>query len=157
MAGRKRGLVELAGVPRTDEHPPAGGLLADKADRLAQLVDAPTVGCRPVAPLLSVIPARVTWKTRAPLPVVGERVAIPDVHAQRVEVVHVRASREEPQKLGHHRPEGEPLRRNSGESTREVEAHHLAEHRAGADPRAVGTLVTLFERLTQDVEVLAHG
>ena len=156
MARRQRGLLELAGVPRIHDHPTARGLLADLPDRVAQLVDVPPVGCDPVSPLLSVVASGIAREARARLPVVGESVPVPDVHAERVQVVHVRASREEPEQLRHDGAERQPLRRHRGESRGKIEAHHLAEHRARADARAVGAVVTLFERLPQDVEVLPH-
>jgi len=156
MTCRERCLFQLAGVPGVHDHPPARGLLADEADRVAQLVDVPAVGCDPVAPLLPVIAAGVAGKTSAAPPVIGERVAVPDVHAERVQVVDVGASSEEPEELRHDGAEREPFCRHRGESAREVETHHLAEYRAGADAGAIRAIVALFERLPQDVEVLAH-
>ena len=89
VTSRQRHLLELAGVPRDHEHSPTRGLLADEADRLAQLVDVAAVWCDPVAPLLSIVASGVAGKTGARLPVVGERVPVPDADTEGVEVVHV--------------------------------------------------------------------
>ena len=76
----------------------------------------PPVGSDPVAPLLPVVASGVAGKARARPPVFGERVAVPDANAERVQVVHIRASGEEPEKLGDDRPESEPLRRHRREA-----------------------------------------
>src|SRR5205823_13731043 len=92
VAGRQRSLLELSRVPRDHEHSPARRLLADEPDRVAQLIDMPPVGSDPVAPLLPVVASGVAGKARARPPVFGERVAVPDANAERVQVVHIRAS-----------------------------------------------------------------
>src|ERR1700737_913093 len=116
MTRRKRGLLELSRVPRIHDHPPARGLLANETDRVAQLVDVPAVGCDPVAPLLPVVAAGITRETRTALPVVGERVAVPDMYAERVQVVAIGAPPQEPEQLRADRAEPKPLRRHRGKS-----------------------------------------
>src|SRR5205814_3432829 len=73
----RRGLLELARVPGVHDQAPARGLLADQADRVAQLVDVAAIWCDPVAPLLPVVPTGIARETRAALPVIGEGVAVP--------------------------------------------------------------------------------
>src|SRR5881296_2083137 len=102
---RQRRRLDLAGVPRAHDHAAARRLLADETDRLTQLVDVPPVGRDPIAPLLAVVASSVPRKASTPAPVLGERIAIPDVHPERVQLVDVRASGEEPEELRDDRSE----------------------------------------------------
>ena len=156
VARWERCRIDLAGVPRAHDHAAARRLFADHADHLAQLVDVPPVGRDPIAPLLPVVAPRVPGEPRALAPVVRERVAVPDVHTESVQLVHIRAAGEEPQQLRDDRPECETFRGDRGEAVREIEAHRLAEDRARADTGAVRAIVAFGERFPQDRQVLTH-
>src|SRR5439155_9396531 len=149
-------LIELAGVPRDHDVAAALGTIAEVADDVAKLIDMTPVGRDPVAPLLTVVAPGIALEARLRQPVRRVRVAIPDAHAERVQLVHVARAGEEPEKLAEHRAEREPLRRHRRKTLSHVEAHDLAEDRARPDAGPVSAVDAVVDRLAQDREVLAH-
>ena len=72
MTGRQRHIVHLGHVPRRYQHPPRIGAVFDLVDHLPDLVDTPSVGLGPAAPLITVhmvqISQPVTFDRRRFLP-----------------------------------------------------------------------------------------
>src|SRR5207244_2422007 len=137
VAGRKRRGLELARVPRGHHHPPARRIPPQQPDHVRELIDATPVGGDPVAPLLTVVSARVALEPRALAPVRRVRVPVPDVDAERVQLPYVGGAVQEPEELGDDRAEREALRGHGGEAVAHPEAHDLADARARAHAGAV--------------------
>src|SRR5512132_3205945 len=116
----------------------------------------PTVGDDPITPLLPVVAPSVPLEASALDPVRRVGVAVPDVRAQRVQLVHVRASRDEPEQLGEDRAEREPFRRHGREAVAHAKAHDLAEDRARSGTGAVVAIDAALDRLAKYVKVLTH-
>jgi hypothetical protein len=60
VAGRKRHPAEFARVPGSDDQPSAVRIFADFIHNTLNLIDRPSIGSAPVAPLRPVHPAEVT-------------------------------------------------------------------------------------------------
>ncbi len=116
----------------------------------------PAVGRDPVAPLLPVVPAGVAVEARLRTPVLRVRVAVPDLHTERVQLVHVGGAGDEPEQLRDDAAERETLRRHRREAVAHPEAHDLTEDRARPGAGPVVAVDALVHRPAQDREVLAH-
>ena len=156
VARGERRLLELARVPRDHDMATAGWMPSELGDDVPQLITMVPIWGDPVTPLLAVVPPRVAFETRLRQPVRRIRIPVPDAHAERVQLVHVRRPREEPEHLGEHRAERETLRGDRGEAVAHAKAHDLAEDGAGARARAIVAIGTGIHGLAQDGEVLAH-
>ena len=124
------------------------GSRADLLDDLRDLVDVPAVGGGPGAPLVAVDRAEVAVRV-GPL--------VPDRDAAVLQPLDVGVAAQEPQQLAEDR-----LRVwiflvvTSGKPARQVEAHLVAEHAAGAGAGAVALLDALVEDALEEIEVGLH-
>src|SRR6478672_1396766 len=120
MAGRKRHLVDIGGIPRGDDQPSREWVFRDLLKQPSDLVDRAAVGLGPGAPLPAVDRAELALLIRP---------FIPYRDAVFLEIGDVGVPFEEPQKLVDDRLQMQLLRRNKREALRKVEAHLVPENR----------------------------
>ena len=157
VARGQAGLIQLAGIPRSDHVTSARRIAFQALDDGSQLIDVIAIWRDPLTPLLPVIASRIALESGLRHPIGRVGVAIPDADAERVELVHIGRAGDEPQQLTDHGAERKTLGRHGRKAVRHLEAHDLAEDRARPGARPVVAIDALLEGLAQDVEVLPHG
>ena len=123
------------------------GLRRISATTLRHLVDDAAVRRRPGAPLLAVDRAQIAV-------LVGP--FVPDRDAVIVEIFDVGVAAQEPQQFVDDRFDVQLLGGHQRKALRQVEAHLMAENRAGADAGAVALFDAFGEHAFHQVEILAH-
>ena len=128
MAGSESHLVELAGIPGTDDVTPAVGVLLEIVDQLGDLIDTSAIGFGPAAPLRS-----IDWAEIA----VGISPFIPDGDIVFVEIADIGIAFEEPEQLVDDRSEMELLRREQGKAVGQIKALLRTKDRMGSRTGAI--------------------
>ena len=123
------------------------GLRRMSRDDIGDLIDRAAVRRRPRAPLPAIDRAEIAV-------LVGP--FVPDRDAVVVEIFDVGVAAQEPQQLVDDRFDVQLLGGDQRKAARQVEAHLMAEDRAGADAGAVALFDALGEHAFHQVEILAH-
>jgi hypothetical protein len=147
VARRQRHLPDFTRIPRADNMPPAVGILFDLLDDLVNLIEGPSVGRAPVAPLRTINAAQAAVLVRP---------FVPDRHAVLVEIFDVGVAAQEPEQLVNDGLGVDFLGREQREIISQIEACLGAKHGIRAGARAVGLELSMFEDMPQQIEVLNH-
>ena len=147
MTRHQRHLVQLAHVPGRDDQAPRIGRAADLLDQLCNLVDVAAIRRGPVAPLLAIHRAKIA---------VGIGPFVPDANAVFLQIGDVGVAAQEPQQLDDDRLQVQLLGRHQRKALRQIEAHLVAEDRAGAGAGAVGFCGAFVQHLAHQVQIRLH-
>ena len=147
VAGRQRHFIDQRGIPSGNNQTTAVGVAFDLLDQIGDLVDAATIGRRPAAPLVAV--------NRAEFAVfVGP--FVPDGYVIFVQIFDVGVAAQKPQQLVDDGAQVQFFGGEKREAILQLEAHLVAEHRAGAGAGAVGFVGAVFENVAHQVEIGFH-
>ncbi len=141
-------LVDFAGIPGGDDVTAAVGIFANLFDDAINLIQRPSVGGAPVAPLCAVNTAEIA---------VGVGPFIPDGDAAFVEIFDIGVAFEEPEQLVNDGFEMQFLGGENRKSVGEWKPGLGAENREGAGAGAVGLEPALFEDETEELVVLDNA
>ena len=147
MARRQRHQFKFAGIPRGDNVPPAVRILFDLLDDLVNLVDGAAIGSSPIAPLRAVDAAQVAVLVRP---------FIPNRHAVFIEIFDIRVAAQKPEQLMDDGLEVDFLCRDERETVLQWKTHLRAEDGIRAGAGAVGLGFSVFQDMSQQIEVLNH-
>ena len=131
VAGRKRHVIHLGGVPRRNNVAARARVILQRIDNLRNLVNRATVGGRPRTPLHTVHRAQIAVLI-SPL--------IPNGHAALLQPAHIRRTAQEPQQLNGNGLEVHALGGNQRERLTQIKTHLTTKHAEGAGAGTVGTL-----------------
>lgn len=148
VTGRQCHLVDQRRVPGRDDVAARVRVCLDALDELCHLVDMPAVIIRPGAPLGTIDGTEVAIFV-GPL--------IPDADAVFLQVADIRIALQEPEQLVNDRLQMQALRRDDWKTFRQIKAHLVTEHGAGAGSRAVTAIAAGFKNVAQKVVILVHG
>ncbi len=147
MAGRQLHRRHVRHVPGRDDHAARIGRGADLLEHLRDLVDVLAGGRRPVTPLVTV---------HGPQIAIGVGPFVPDRHAVFFQVRDIGRALQEPDQFMDDRLQVHFLGRQEREAFLQIEAHLVAEYRAGAGAGAVGFGGAMLLDMAHEVEILAH-
>jgi len=125
MTGWECHAVHISGVPRGYDQPSAIRILFDHLHQYGDLIDASTIGCWPVAPLVTIYRTEVA---------IGIRPFVPDLHTVIPEVLDIGITFQEPEQFMDDTFGMQFFRGKQRETIGKVEPHLVAEtaHRASA-------------------------
>ena len=149
MARRQSHVRDVGHVPCADDVAAAVGVVLQRIDQLADLVDVTAVGRGPAAPLVAVDVAQVAGHGVGPF--------VPDGHAVVVQVFDVGVAAQEPKQLVDDRPQVEFLGGQAREAGAQIESHLVAEDADGAGAGAVAATGAVVADVAKQVKVLLHG
>ena len=183
MAGRQRHIVHLGHVPRRYQHPPRIGAVFDLVDHLPDLVDAPSVGTGPTAPLIPVhmvqIAQAVTFDRQRLFPphgiekgfplqrqnpvtdtkfvVIAVSVVVPDMDPVIQQVFYIGIALQKPEQFVNHPFQENFLGGKQRKPSLQVETHLVAEDAARTGSGTVALHNAVLSDLTEQIEILLHG
>src|SRR5690606_23187028 len=120
---------------------------SDLLDQVGYLVDMAPVGCRPAPPLAPIDGPKVTIFI-GPL--------VPDLDPILLEPAHICVPAQEPQKLTDDRADMQLLGGEHRQAVRKIEPHLIAENRARAGSRPIGSVSSGVHYVAQKIEILLH-
>ena len=148
MAGRQCHIIDFRRVPGGDDQAPRVRVCVNLRLQVGDLVDDPTTGRRPRAPLRA-----VDWPKIAVL----VRPFVPYRDAVRVEISNVGVALKKPEQLVDNRFQVKFLRRHHREAFGQIEAHLVAEDTVGPGACAVVFPNAVLTHPEEEIEILLHA